>query len=162
MMKRTRIAVATMAILAVTAGALGAASAMGHGHPFFGRLLNKVKAELGLTQEQEQKVEALQQRVKATFKGNRAGHKALMKEGRSLWLDDKFDEAKANAIDAERKARQEATHQVVRAAMKELHGLLTKEQRTKLVEAMDRFHAKMKARFHKWKANKGAAVHPVE
>lgn len=152
-MTKKRILIVGMVIAAMGVTTVGVASGM-KGF-FFNRIYKQVKADLGLTAEQSQKVDALRDKVKAAMKQQRSGFGALMKEGRTLFLGDTFDDAKANALEAEMNARRDAMHQVVRGALKELHGLLQKDQREKLVQTLDKFRAKMKARWQKHRAEQG-------
>jgi len=153
MTNRKKIVVIGVALATVTAGALGVAAAMGggpHGF-FFKRIYGKVVKELDLTPEQKTSVDALKDRVIADFKASKqkGGHEELIAEGKALWLADTFDEARADVLEAKIKAKRDSFHKKVRAAIKELHGILNAEQRAKLVSMMEKFRGKMKGRWKK-------------
>ncbi len=153
MTKRSKILVVVgVGLATVTAGALGVAAAM-RGGPgfFFKKIYGKAKAELQLTPEQSTKADALRDRIKADWKAShqKQDFEGLIKDAKAIWLADKFDDAKADALVAEFKARREVFHQKIRAAVKELHGILDAQQRTKLVTMIETFRGKMKDRWKK-------------
>jgi Spy/CpxP family protein refolding chaperone len=152
MKNRRKLIVGAVTVAAVAVLGTGSAFAFrGMGGPFFGpkKIFEKVKAELGLSAEQVKKIEALRERVKAHFKAKKGDRKGFMQEAKALWLADKIDDARMDALHAKMKARHAEAKSLRRGAMKELHQILTKEQRQKVVQLLEEFHAKMKARWQK-------------
>jgi Spy/CpxP family protein refolding chaperone len=151
MKSKRKILIATAVVVAL--GALGAGVAIAARGAHFGRfaerIYNKVKADLALSAEQGKKVDGLKDRIFAQFRARKGDRKALVAEAKSIWLADRIDDARVDGlvkkIDELRVRRQ----QVVRDAVKELHGILTPQQRQKLVDVIEKFRAKMRAKWGK-------------
>lgn len=137
-----------VSVAAVGALATGAAFAV-RGWFAPGKIFEKMKAELNLNPEQTRQADALRDRVMAHFKAKKGDRKALMAEGKALWLADQIDDTKLNALAARVAERQAAARTFYLGAIKELHGILTKEQRQKLVDLIEKFRSKMKGHWGK-------------
>ena len=152
MENRRKLIVGAVAVAAVAALGTGSAFAFrGMGRPFFGpeKVFEKVKAKLGLSADQVKKIEALRDRVKAHLKAKKGDRKSFMQEVKAIWLADQIDDARLDALHAKMKAGHAEGKSLRRGALKELHQILTKEQRQKVVQLLEEFHAKMKARWQK-------------
>jgi Spy/CpxP family protein refolding chaperone len=132
------------AVLATGALAAGAAWAFKGG--FFGRIYGKVKSELALTADQEQKVDALKERAIARFKAKKADHHALINEAKAIWLEDSLDASKIDALVAKVNAQRAEQQKFFVSTIKELHGILTKDQRAKLVQVLEKMRGKFMKR----------------
>lgn len=132
--------------------ATGVALALGGKGFFFRHVYDGVKRELALSAEQSRKVDALRDRVMATMKHKGGDRAALIQEAKSLWLSDKIDGARLNALETKLRAKHAERHATLRATILELHGLLTPPQRQKLAALAERFVGKMTER---WKHQRG-------
>ena len=102
------------------------------------RLASEFRAELNLTAEQNQKLDALLNDVKAKFEAQRNKMRPAEGEMGDAFVADDFN---AKQIHADRQAKREAFREEMEtymtAKIQELHDLLTKEQRQKLMELVE-------------------------
>ena len=102
------------------------------------RLASEFRAELNLTAEQNQKLDALLNEVKAKFEGQRSKMRPPQGEMGDAFVADDFN---AKQLHADRQAKREAfraeMETYMTAKIQELHDLLTKEQRQKLMDLVE-------------------------
>ena len=111
------------------------------------RLVAEVRAELGLSAEQNQKLDALLSEVKGKFDSLRQGMQGNRGELGEEFIADDFN---AEKVHAERQARRDAMREEMQGYMagkfQQLHDLLTKEQRTKLIQLAEEKGKEMRKR----------------
>jgi Spy/CpxP family protein refolding chaperone len=146
MTRRKWIFVGLLSVAVIAALATGAAYAV-RGWFAPGRLFERMRAELKLTPEQARKADALRDRVMAHFRANKGDREALFAEGRALWLADQIDEAKLGALAAKVAERRAQAQKFILGVIREAHGILTREQRQKLVDLIESFRSRMKGHF---------------
>ena len=150
-----------MAVLALAVGGAGVVGAgtlharaqggfRGHGdrvmmHKFVDFVVNEKLDEIGATESQKQKVREIKDRLQKDAKALHQDHAALHRELLGLLEQDNPDPARLKALVHERaEAVTRFADEAADAAI-ELHGVLTPEQRKKVL-AMAREH--MEARHH--------------
>jgi Spy/CpxP family protein refolding chaperone len=84
-------------------------------------------------------VDAIRDRVVQHFKSKKDERHALIDEARAIWLEDTIDEAKVEGLRGKLRQLHAAREQIISQSLRELHGILTKEQRAKLVKVIDQY-----------------------
>ena len=143
-----KLAYVTTAVLGVLV--LGSATGCGKAY-WINRAYNKAKAELKLSPDQSQKVDALKEKVVAQIRAKHGSTlEPLIADGKAIWLENQIDDAKIESLLQKIRARSAEKQKYVVGVVKELHGILTPDQRTKLLNLIEKYRAKMKKRWKKY------------
>lgn len=101
-------------------------------------MLNRMAGKLDLTEAQEKKAEAIKQELLDRFKQSEADRKLLHDKARTLALNDSIDRTAVLTIMDGHHAMMEKNKTFIADKIVEFHAMLTREQKQKLVEMMDR------------------------
>jgi protein CpxP len=148
-MKRFSVVVmaAVMSVSFIACGHRGGDMDTDHMHQFIAQKIDRMLEKIDATDEQRVKIAA----IREGFAGEMQKMKAVQPEGFQFVLD----EIKSDAPDREKlhrmlderiEAHKAFAHKAIDAAL-DVHAVLTPQQRTLVLETMEKFHQKHRGRF---------------
>lgn len=114
----------------------GDAQARGAGHD--GKRVDRMCQRLECTADQRTKIAKIQETQGPGLKAEREAMRALRQQVRAEWAKASPDVRALDKLDDQIAAHQAKIHDARRAAMLQIHAILTPAQRAKLAAAMDR------------------------
>jgi protein CpxP len=104
------------------------------------RMIKKLSRKLDLTEEQEAKVEEIHKEIKAKHQGLKGGHAGMFQSILDQVKSDEVNKETLNKMFDEKKVHIEEMRSFMIEKFTEFHGMLTPEQRKKLVDIMVEHH----------------------
>lgn len=147
MFKKVLIGSVIGLLVLTAAGALALAGLKAHGPELvMERIHDQMVEQLALSSEQVEKLDALWDGLGARLPELRAEREEMRESARDLFLSEKVDEAAIMALADEHRALMEQRLPEMVQTILAFHAILTPEQRLRLVEELDRMHAKFAER----------------